>query len=99
MLHCWKSRVTAHILPRCHNKHDGVVEWHFKLQALDDLLEYLDNNLLVMNNNLLKANFDRILESIWVEVLEEFKDALETEEMVNYIIIWHHVWEWYIAMQ
>ena len=59
----------------------------FKLQALDDLLEYLDNNLLVMNNNLLKANFDRILESIWVEVLEEFKDALETEEMVNYIVI------------
>lgn len=53
------------------------------LQALDDLLEYLDNNLLVMNNNLLKANFDRILESIWIEVLEEFKDAMDTEEMVG----------------
>ena len=35
-----------------------------------------------MNNNLLKANFDRILESIWIEVLEEFKEAMETEEMV-----------------
>ena len=46
------------------------------------MLEYLDNNLLTMNNNLLKANFDRILESIWVEVIEEFREALETEEMV-----------------
>ena len=54
-------------------------------QALDDLLEYLDNNLLVMNNNLLKANFDRILESIWVEVIEEFKTTLETEEMVCFL--------------
>ncbi|KAL5018735.1 hypothetical protein ScPMuIL_004457 [Solemya velum] len=49
--------------------------------AIGDLLEYLDSNLITLNNNLLKTNFDRILESIWVEVLEEFKEVLETEEM------------------
>ncbi|XP_052265684.1 BAI1-associated protein 3-like isoform X2 [Dreissena polymorpha] len=48
--------------------------------AIGDLLEYLDNNLLVLNTNLLKANFDRILESIWIECLEEFKEALDMEE-------------------
>ncbi|XP_048248797.1 BAI1-associated protein 3-like isoform X2 [Haliotis rufescens] len=49
--------------------------------AVGDLLEYLDSNLLTLNNNLLKTNFDRILESIWVEVLEEFKDVLDNEEV------------------
>ncbi|WAQ96587.1 BAIP3-like protein, partial [Mya arenaria] len=48
--------------------------------AIGDLLEYLDSNLLVMNNNLLKSNFDRILESIWIECLEEFREALDAEE-------------------
>ncbi|KAL4240528.1 regulation of dense core granule exocytosis [Mactra antiquata] len=48
--------------------------------AIGDLLEYLDNNLLTLNTNLLKANFDRILESIWIECLEEFREALDTEE-------------------
>ncbi|XP_045213590.2 BAI1-associated protein 3-like isoform X3 [Mercenaria mercenaria] len=48
--------------------------------AIGDLLEYLDSNLLVLNTNLLKTNFDRILESIWIECLEEFREALDTEE-------------------
>ena len=68
----------------------------FTRQALDDLLEYLDNNLLTMNNNLLKANFDRILESIWVEVIEEFKTTLETEEMV--CILGHNSIAIYVTM-
>ncbi|ESO87159.1 hypothetical protein LOTGIDRAFT_91451, partial [Lottia gigantea] len=48
--------------------------------AIGDLLEYLDTNLLTLNNNLLKTNFDRILESIWVEVMEEFQEVMEKEE-------------------
>ncbi|XP_064617037.1 BAI1-associated protein 3-like [Liolophura sinensis] len=48
--------------------------------AVVDLMEYLDSNLLTLNNNLLRSNFDRILESIWVEVLEEFKDVMIKEE-------------------
>ena len=55
----------------------------FLFQAIGDLLEYLDSNLLVLNTNLLKANFDRILDSIWVECLEELREALETEEAVS----------------
>ena len=47
------------------------------------MLEYLDSNLLTLNNNLLKTNFDRILASIWKETLEEFKEVMDTEEMVS----------------
>ncbi|XP_059157162.1 BAI1-associated protein 3-like isoform X2 [Physella acuta] len=50
-------------------------------EAVGDLLEYLDSNLLTLNSNLLKTNFDRILSSIWVELLEEFREVLDTEEM------------------
>ncbi|OWF45641.1 BAI1-associated protein 3-like isoform X2 [Mizuhopecten yessoensis] len=48
--------------------------------AIGDLLTYLDSNLLTMNKNLLKTNFDRILLSLWVEVLAEFKDTILKEE-------------------
>ena len=47
------------------------------------MLEYLDSNLLTLNKNLLKTNFDRILASIWKETLEEFKEVMDTEEMVS----------------
>ncbi|XP_055875420.1 BAI1-associated protein 3-like isoform X3 [Biomphalaria glabrata] len=50
-------------------------------EAVEDLLEYLDSNLLTLNSNLLKTNFERILSSIWIEVLEEFREVLDTEEM------------------
>lgn len=50
-------------------------------------MEYLDSNLLTLNSYLLKTNFDRILSSIWVEVLEEFREVLDTEEMVNLFVI------------
>ena len=53
------------------------------MQAIGDLLEYLDSNLLTLNKNLLKTNFDRILASIWKETLEEFKEVMDTEEMVS----------------
>lgn len=53
------------------------------MQAIGDLLEYLDSNLLTLNNNLLKTNFHRILASIWQEVLEEFREVMDTEEMVS----------------
>lgn len=46
-------------------------------------MTYLDNNLLTLNSNLLKSNFDRILQSIWEELLEEFKEVIETEEPVS----------------
>ena len=49
-------------------------------------MAYLDNNLLTLNSNLLKSNFDRILQSIWEELLEEFKDVMDTEEPVGYRI-------------
>ena len=46
-------------------------------------MNYLDHNLLTLNSNLLRTNFDRILDSIWVEVLEELEDVLSQEEMVR----------------
>ena len=46
-------------------------------------MTYLDSNLLTLNSNLLKANFDRILLFIWEELLEEFKDVIDTEEPVR----------------
>ena len=46
-------------------------------------MNYLDSNLLTLNNNLLRANFDRILDSIWVEVLEEIQDVLNKEDPVS----------------
>ena len=49
-------------------------------------MNYLDGNLLTLNNNLLRSNFDRILDSIWVEVLEEIQDVLVKEEMVRVFI-------------
>ncbi|KAK3090649.1 hypothetical protein FSP39_013399 [Pinctada imbricata] len=50
-------------------------------EAVDDLMKYLDSNLQTLNEHLLKTNFDRILESIWIEVLEEFNEVLTTEEV------------------
>jgi BAI1-associated protein 3 len=52
------------------------------LQAIGELMNYLDSNLVTLNTNLLRSNFDRILDSIWVEVLEEIRDVLDKEEMV-----------------
>ena len=46
-------------------------------------MNYLDNNLVTLNTNLLRANFDRILDSIWVEVLEEIRDVIVKEEAVR----------------
>ena len=70
---CWSTWITC------------TIDTHVRLspQAIGDLLEYLDSNLLTLNTNLLKTNFDRILESIWVECLEEFREALDTEEAVR----------------
>lgn len=36
-------------------------------------MEYLDSNLTTLNHNLLRANFERILEVIWLVVIEEMK--------------------------
>ncbi|ELU07462.1 hypothetical protein CAPTEDRAFT_226475 [Capitella teleta] len=49
--------------------------------AIGELMNYLDSNLVTLNTNLLRSNFDRILDSIWVEVLEEIRDVLDKEEM------------------
>ena len=48
-------------------------------------MNYLDSNLVTLNSNLLRTNFDRILHSIWVEVLEEMTEVLKTEEVVRAI--------------
>jgi len=46
-------------------------------------MTYLDNNLITLNCNLLRANFDRILSAIWVEVLEEFDEVLSRSDEVG----------------
>lgn len=48
-------------------------------------MNYLDSNLVTLNTNLFRSNFDRILDSIWVEVLEEMREVLDTEDVVNRI--------------
>ena len=52
-------------------------------QAICDLMNYLDSNLVTLNNNLLRTNFDRILHSIWVEVMEEVSVVLKSQEAVG----------------
>ena len=52
-------------------------------------MEYLDKNLVTLNQNLVSANFNRILDSIWVEVLKEFQDVMITEDMVSERLIYH----------
>ena len=52
------------------------------LQAIGDLMNYLDSNLLTLNCNLLRANFVRVLDSIWLEVLEEFDEVLTRPDEV-----------------
>lgn len=54
-------------------------------EAIVDLMEYLDKNLVTLNQNLVSANFNRILDSIWVEVLKEFQDVMITEDMKQQI--------------
>ncbi|CAI9723929.1 BAI1-associated protein 3-like isoform X3 [Octopus vulgaris] len=54
-------------------------------EAIVDLMEYLDKNLVTLNQNLVSANFNRILHSIWVEVLEEFNDVMVTEDMKHQV--------------
>lgn len=49
-------------------------------KAIGHLMEYLDSNLYTLNCNLLRSNFDRILDSIWVEVLEEIQEVMLKEE-------------------
>lgn len=61
----------------------GCKQKYLSFQAVEELMKYLDSNLLTLNQYLLKANFDRILQSIWVEVLEEFNEVLVTEESVR----------------
>jgi len=46
-------------------------------------MNYLDGNLLTLNTNLLRANFDRILDSIWIEVLEEMLETSTTKDQVG----------------
>ena len=46
-------------------------------------MNYLDSNLVTLNTYLLRTNFDRILDSIWVEVLEEIREVILKEEAVG----------------
>lgn len=45
-------------------------------------MNYLDSNMLTLNINLLSTNFERILESIWIELLEEISEILMTPDQV-----------------
>ncbi|XP_076366193.1 BAI1-associated protein 3-like isoform X2 [Tachypleus tridentatus] len=42
------------------------------------LINYLDNNLKTLYNNMFRANFDRILESIWKVVLQELTSTAKS---------------------
>ncbi|GAB6032871.1 hypothetical protein CHUAL_012069 [Chamberlinius hualienensis] len=46
--------------------------------AIVPLLEYLDNNLATLNHTLFRTNFERILQVIWILVLEEMKCQVES---------------------
>jgi BAI1-associated protein 3 len=48
--------------------------------TVGDLLNYLDSNLLVLNTSLFRSNFDKILESIWIEVLEEIHEIISNPD-------------------
>ena len=69
------------------NKHISSLKYKKKgfvsFQAISQLLNYLDSNLITLNTHLLQANFDRILEAIWLEVLDEIEEVIDNEETVR----------------
>lgn len=49
--------------------------------SIANLMNYLDKNLETVNEYLLRTNFDKILHSIWIEVLEEIDSVVSVEEL------------------
>jgi len=58
---------------------------YFYLQVIDELMNYLDSNLLTLNINLLRINFERILASIWLELMKEISEILLNTDPVWFI--------------
>jgi len=53
------------------------------IQAIEPLIEYLDNNLLTLYTYLLRRNFKCLLMAIWQECLEELQEVVKTTEEVR----------------
>ena len=60
-------------------------------------MNYLDKNLETVNEYLLRTNFDKILHSIWIEVLEEIDSVVSIEVctfadfiLISYSLILDH---------
>ena len=53
------------------------------MQAIRELLQYLDANLLALHTHLLDACFQCALDSMWVEVLEEVRDVITVDKQVH----------------
>ncbi|XP_038064118.1 protein unc-13 homolog D-like isoform X2 [Patiria miniata] len=49
------------------------------LQAIDPLMEYLDTNMITLHNCLLKSNFDRILQDIWIVLVDELSKIISNK--------------------
>ncbi|KAF6032338.1 hypothetical protein EB796_009359 [Bugula neritina] len=52
-------------------------------EAIEPLIEYLDNNLLTLYTYLLRRNFKCLLMAIWQECLEELQEVVKTTEERN----------------
>lgn len=58
-------------------------------QAIEQLIDYLDQNLLTLYTYLLRRNFKILLAAIWQECLEELQDVIRVNDEVfinNYVI-------------
>lgn len=53
------------------------------MQAIEQLIDYLDQNLLTLYTYLLRKNFKTLLSAIWQECLEEFQDVIRENEEVH----------------
>ncbi|XP_022095596.1 protein unc-13 homolog D-like isoform X2 [Acanthaster planci] len=50
--------------------------------AIDPLMEYLDTNMITLHNCLLKSNFDRILQDIWIVLVDELGKIISSKNKV-----------------
>lgn len=57
-------------------------------EAIEPLIDYLDNNLQTLYKYLLRRNFKILLSEIWQESLEEFQEVVtNTDEVMPDIIL------------
>ena len=56
---------------------------HCHLVPADNIISYLDTNLMLLYPRLHPANLRRVLESIWVQVLQEVVDTTSRNSKVR----------------